>query len=71
MPKDKNIHDMKLHDMIAFDMIQDGSDDVVKESLIVARVPGGWMYIGGTDRSACFVPYSDEFRTGNFRGRTY
>ena len=66
MPEEKNIYDMKLHDMIGFDMTVDGCPDgEVKDNLIITRVPGGWVYIGGMDRSACFVPYNDEFKPPN------
>ncbi|KKM27257.1 hypothetical protein LCGC14_1576530 [marine sediment metagenome] len=61
MPKDKSIYDMKLHDMIGYDM--SASDGISgKDGLIVTRVPGGWIYVMGKDRGACFVPYSSEFK---------
>ncbi len=64
MAKDKSIYDMKLHDMIGYDMTVDGDPNGdKKDDLVITRVPGGWMYVAGVDRSACFVPYSDEFRT--------
>jgi len=61
MPENKSIYDMKLHDMIGYDMsASDGTPG--KDALIVTRVPGGWIYVMGKDRSACFVAYSSEFQ---------
>lgn len=63
MPKEKSIYGMKLHDSIGYDMTVDGDPNgTVKDNLMITRVPGGWMYIAGLDRSACFVPYSGEFK---------
>ena len=63
MPKEKSIYDMKLHDMIGFDMtVDDDPEALVKDNMVITRVPGGWMYVAGIDRSACFVPYSPEFK---------
>ena len=65
-PKEKSIYDMKLHDMIGYDMTVDGvPDGDKKDDLAITRVPGGWVYVAGVDRSACFVPYSEEFQQEN------
>ena len=61
MPEEKNIYDMKLHDMTGYDMTSDG-EVFMSDGLVVTRVPGGWVYVMGKDRSACFVPYNDEFK---------
>ncbi len=52
-----DFHGMALHDSFCF------------EGFAVLRVPGGWIYItksengtGGQDMSACFVPFSSEFK---------
>ncbi len=59
----KKIHGMKLHDMIGYNMTVDGDlKGQVEDNLTVTRVPGGWIYTAGMDRSACFVPYSEEFK---------
>jgi len=63
---EKNIYEMKLHEVIEILIDEYGAGRV---SCQVLRVPGGWIYsiysLKHGNSSTKFIPYNNEFLTTN------
>ncbi len=59
MIDEKTIYDLKLHEAIAKKVISNGKHIT---TMLITRVPGGFLYMNDGLTLQTFVPYNDEFK---------
>ncbi|MDM1033807.1 hypothetical protein HX017_15405 [Myroides marinus] len=64
---EKTIYDLKLHEAITLNVKINGDKQM---TIMVTRVPGGFLYHANDLDMQTFVPFNDEFKnsdnTGNY-----